>query len=103
MGSICDPSSYNRNFSSTNEIEDSERCKDWCPSYSPSVDVHTDVPQEQACAAYDKVGLTNKNQSGLKLYMKASLMFSPKTFSGGEQHIQGESQQQKVDWLSLLS
>ncbi|CAL9050581.1 unnamed protein product [Musa banksii] len=96
MGSICDPSSYNRNFSSTNEIEDSERCKDWCPSYSPSVDVHTDVPQEQACAAYDKVGLTNKNQSGLKLYMKASLMFSPKTFSGGEQRIQGESQQQKI-------
>ncbi|RRT37432.1 hypothetical protein B296_00056972 [Ensete ventricosum] len=43
-----------QNFSSTNEIEDSERCKDWCPSNSPSVDVHTDVPREQACGAYDK-------------------------------------------------
>ncbi|XP_009395878.2 multiple RNA-binding domain-containing protein 1 isoform X2 [Musa acuminata AAA Group] len=61
MGSICDPSSYNRNFSSTNEIEDSERCKDWCPSYSPSVDVHTDVPQEQACAAYDKIAESNSS------------------------------------------
>ncbi|CAL9755435.1 unnamed protein product [Musa acuminata subsp. burmannicoides] len=61
MGSICDPSSYNKNFSSTNEIEDSERCKDWCPSYSPSVDVHTDVPQEQACAAYDKIAESNSS------------------------------------------
>ncbi|CAL9073260.1 unnamed protein product [Musa acuminata var. zebrina] len=61
MGSICDPSSYDRNFSSTNEIEDSERCKDWCPSYSPSVDVHTDVPQEQACADYDKIAESNSS------------------------------------------
>ncbi|URD96085.1 zinc finger CCCH-type containing 14 [Musa troglodytarum] len=61
MGNICDPSSYNRNFGSTNEIEDSERCKDCCPSYSPSVDVHTDVPQEQACAAYDKIAESNSS------------------------------------------
>ncbi|KAJ8486076.1 hypothetical protein OPV22_018561 [Ensete ventricosum] len=61
MGSVCDPSSYNRNFSSTNEIEDSERCKDWCPSNSPSVDVHTDVPREQACGAYDKIAESNSS------------------------------------------
>lgn len=101
--SSCDPSNFKKNSSYSNNIKDLERCKDPVASETLSIQAHVDRSQEQACAVYGKVCVTNSNQSGSKTCADASLMPSTETFSGDEQWLQSCDQQQKVDWLSLLS